>query len=163
MTPRVLVFAVAGILLASTAAAQTDFSGTWILKDHQSISGILYSNGVPKQITVVQSPKTVILERITAGADGKDFTTKDTLPLNGKAFKSLTASKRNKETTWVWNADKSACTIQYKAFNTQDPKKVDFRNTDTWKIENDQLVQVRKNENFTNGETWETKAIYDKQ
>lgn len=151
------------VLYSLSSAAQTDFSGTWLLKDHQSISGILYSNGVPKQITVTQTPKTLIIEKITAGADGADFTTIDTLPSDGKAFNSITASKRKKETTLKWNADKTGCMIQSMAYNPQEANKVDFRNTDTWILENDQLVQVRKNENFTNGETWESKAIYDKQ
>jgi preprotein translocase subunit SecF len=41
--------------------------------------------------------------------------------------------------------------------------KLDFKNTDTWTLGTDKLILDRKNENYTNGETWESKATYEKQ
>ena len=143
--------------------AQTDFSGTWIFKDQQSISGNLYSNGSPKQITIVQTDKNIIIKKVTAVGDGTDANTADTLFYNGKPFKSITSSKRNKESTFQWNDNKDSFTTIGTAFNPADKTKADFKTTDTWTIENDQLVLTRKSENFTNGEVWESKAVYDKQ
>ena len=159
-------FVLASLCLAtifSTYAQQTDFSGTWIFKDQQSISGNLYSNGVPKQITITQNNKSIIIEKITAVGDGTDATTRDTLTFDGKAFKSITASKRQKETILTWTDSKESFTTIATAFNPADNKKADFKTTDNWSIENDQLVMIRKSENFTNGEVWQSKGIYEKQ
>lgn len=150
-------------LFSMTSIAQTDFSGTWVFKDQQSISGNLYSNGVPKQITITQADKSMIIEKITAVGDGADATATDTLKFDGKPFKSITASKRNKATTLAWDASKNSFITIATAFNPTEKTKADFKTTDTWSIENDQLVMIRKSENFTNGEVWESKGIYEKQ
>jgi hypothetical protein len=143
--------------------AQTDFSGGWTFNNQQSISGTLYSNGSPKQIVIRQKDKTMFMQKVSTNADGNDYTTVDTLSFDGKPFVSTTLSKRYKETTLQWNNTKDGFTTTGNAFNPADKTKVDIRTTDRWSIENDQLVLVRKVENFTNGEVWKSKATYDKQ
>jgi hypothetical protein len=151
-------------LLASLASkAQTDFTGGWSFNNQQSISGTLYSNGSPKQIVIRQKEKMMFIQKVSTNADGADYTTVDTLSFDGKPFKSTTLSKRYKETTFQWNDSKDGFTTIGTAFNPADKTKADMKTTDRWSIENDQLVLVRKAENFTNGEVWESKATYDKQ
>ena len=53
------------LITSNVFAQQTDFSGTWIFKDQQSISGNLYANGSPKQILVTQDSKGVNIASTT--------------------------------------------------------------------------------------------------
>jgi len=163
MKRSIFVWGLCALYTSTSLAQHTDFSGTWLFKDQQSISGNLYSNGVPKQITITQTGKALIIEKITAVGDGTDATSRDTLSFDGKPFKTLSPSKRPKEVTLKWNAAKEGFTTIATAFNPTDKTRADFKTTDTWSIENDQLVMIRKSENFTNGEVWQSKGIYDKQ
>jgi hypothetical protein len=160
---RIATICASFLLTSLTTIAQTDFSGTWDLQDQQSISGTLYSNGSPKQLVITQKDKSIFIQKTSTNTDGKDYTTVDTLTFDGKPFRSTTLSKKYKETTFTWNDSKDGFTTIGTAFNPADKTKADMKTTDRWSIENDQLVLIRKAENFTNGEVWESKALYSKQ
>jgi hypothetical protein len=161
------IFKVVSILflvcLAATAYSQkADFSGDWIFKDQQSISGKLYSNGVPKEIKATQKTDAITLEKTTAGANG-DVTITETVPFDGKPFETLTASKKKKTVMITWDPSQKSLTETIQIYSPADTNKVDHKDTDTWSLEDGNLVLTRKDENFTNGETWEEKAVYGKQ
>jgi hypothetical protein len=76
---------------------KTDFSGTWTLKDQKSISGMLYSNGVPKKIKVTQTNDAVVLETTTANAQGQDITTQKILHSMVKNMKQQRPQKEKNQ------------------------------------------------------------------
>jgi len=151
------------LLLTTAAFAQkTDFSGNWSFTEQSSISGKLYSNGSPKAIKITLTATAITLEKTSAGASG-DVTTSETVSLDGKPFETVTpTTKRKKVITIAWSSN-SALTEIASLYNATDPAKLDFKTTDTYTVENGELVLDRKTENFTNGETWESKANYSKK
>jgi hypothetical protein len=142
--------------------AQTDFSGSWTFKIQESISGNLYSNGSPKSVLIEQDAKAISITKVTAGSDG-DVTTTETVSFNGQPFATTTASKRKKAITGQWSTDKKSFTEIALVFDATDSTKLYFRTTDTWSFENGALMLDRKAENQSNGEIWESRAIYDKR
>jgi hypothetical protein len=159
------LFSIAFVMLcAFTGVPQkTDFSGTWILKDQKSISGTLYSNGVPKQIKILQNSDALTLESTTSNAQGEDVTTTESLPFDGKKFETTTASKRKKTSILSWDKDGKTFTRTSDLSQTTDTSKIEIKYTDIWSLDGGKLILLRKAENFNNGEEWEAKAIYEKQ
>jgi hypothetical protein len=158
----ILSLIVTTLIAANSVNAQTtNFAGNWTFKDQQSISGILYANGSPKQLAITANSDALTIV-VTSSNGDTDSTFTETL---GKThFERLTGRTHKKETsTLTWQADKSGFTEITTIYSKADPSKADYRNTDTWTITNGELLLDRKSENFTNGETWESKATYDKQ
>lgn len=141
---------------------RSDFNGAWLLLDQQSISGQFYVNGVPKQMKVRQKESDISIEKTTNGPDG-DVTTNETLGFDGKVFETITPSKRKKLITLKWSSDRRSFTITANIYNATDVKKLEATIIDIWNLEDGRLTMIRKNENFANGEVWESKAVYEKQ
>lgn len=141
-------------------AQNKDFSGAWNFSSQESVSGRLYSNGSPKKITIKQSGTDIILETITAGANG-DVSASLQLKFDGTPAETTTQSGRKKTVTVTWNGTGSF-TTQSTVFNAADPAKKDFITTDIYTLEDGELVLQRKAENRMNGEVWESKAFYNK-
>lgn len=161
---RLLSLFTALLVTAVVFAQKTDFSGNWTLKDQHSISGTLYSNGVPKQIKVTQTKDNLTLEATTANAQGQDVTTTEKLAFNGEKFETTTASKRKKVVALNWDKEEKTFTNTSDLSQKTDTSKVEIRYTDTWSLEDGKkLIMVRKAENMSNGEVWESKSIYQKQ
>ena len=161
---RMLSVLTALLLTSIVFAQKTDFSGNWTLKDQKSISGTLYSNGVPKQIKVSQTKDNLTLESTTPNAQGQDITTTEKLAFTGEKFETTTASKRKKSVALAWDKEDKTLTHTADLSQTTDTNKVEIRYTDTWSIEDGKkLIMLRKAENFVNGEVWESKGIYQKQ
>lgn len=149
--------------VATVEAQQTDFSGTWLFKDQASISGKLYSNGSPKQIKATQNAGAITIERLNVKPNGEEVASIETIGFNGKPFEKVTASKRKKVVILKWANDGKSFTETALLYSLTDSSKPDFKVTDTWRLEDGKLTMVRKDENFTNGEVWESKATYEKQ
>lgn len=155
---------ITGIVLFSMAASaqQTDFSGTWVFEDQQSISGNLYSDVSPTQMKVTQKGDEIAIEKTTSAGNG-DVTTNETVTFDGKPFQTTTSSGRKKRITIKWSDDQKMLTETTALFSTLDNGKEDYRITDRWSLENGKLVLLRKDENLIIGEVLEVKLFYDKQ
>ena len=160
MKIRIILFLMCLLTGLTSFAQKTNFSGTWTLKDQQSISGNLYSNGLPGKIKVTQTENNIIIETTTAGANG-DVVRADTI-INDKPLEALTASKRKRVSTIKWNGDKSFTKVM-NIYSAADNTKLEYTDTDIWTIQDGNFILQRKSENFTNGEVWESKGIYEKQ
>lgn len=157
-------FFLASVMMAMSCVigfAQTNFSGTWNFENQESISGKLYSNGSPKTFVVKQSEQNIMVQRTSAGANG-DVTTSDNVLFDGKPTLSTTSSGRPKKVSASLLADHTGFTMVTELFNATDKTKLEMKITDQWKMDGGKLVLQRKNENFTNGEVWESKAWYVK-
>lgn len=142
---------------------RTDFGGDWWLKDEVSLTGRLYSNGIPKEMTVVQYSDSISIVKISSGLTG-DVKANEILRFDGQLIESMSGSHKRKVTAMKWG-DKDQKTFQEitRRYAVNDTSKLEHITTDTWSIENAELVLVRKDENLVNGEVWEEKGIYQKQ
>lgn len=141
-------------LLASFTlyAQQPDYSGTWQLKTKESISGPLYSKTISEELHLVQNK-----DEITSGTDTK------TTVSEFKPFEKIMPSKEKDVLTIKWNADHTGFTKVLKVYDAPDYSKMTYMQTDVYTLDNGELLLDRKAENPVNGETWEAKAVYDKE
>lgn len=151
---------VACILSMSVFAQKSNFSGNWIFKEQESVSGKLYVNGSPKQISIKQKEGTIDFEKVSAGANG-DVTTKETVEV-GKAYDYVSATKRKRSISITWSAGGDSFTTVTKLFKDEAGTQLFHIVTDTYTLEYGGLVLKRKDENKENGEVWESKALYEK-
>jgi len=161
---RSMVLSLTALLFSisfSAYAQQDNFSGTWQFKNQQSVSGNLYANGSPKQVTINQNNSLAIALVMNYGA--QDTTITEVFSSTAKPFETKTAMGRRDIITLKWADNHSNFTVISLIYDLNDPAKLDFRDTDIWKISDGQLILDRKSENFTNGETWESTATYTKQ
>jgi hypothetical protein len=143
---------------------KVNFSGKWILKDQHRISGNLYDNGVPKQMNIIQESDSMIIERVTMNQNQKDVRSVETIRFDGKLNNTVTPSKRKKTVMIKWSNDGQDF-VETSIYNSAvDESKVDFKITDTWTLSNNgkTLTMMRVNESNI-GESWASKAIYDKR
>ncbi|MDP4130863.1 MAG: hypothetical protein Q8939_11940, partial [Bacteroidota bacterium] len=127
------------VLFSMTSCAQpTDFSGTWVFEDQQSISGNLYSDVSPTQMKVTQKGDEIAIEKTTSAGNG-DVTTNEIVTFDGKPFQTTTSSGRKKRITIKWSDDQKMLTEITALFSTLDNGKEDYRITDRWSLENGKL------------------------
>ena len=161
---KVLINSFCLLITLSAIGQKTDYSGKWLLKIQESISGSLYENGVSKKMVVTQNNNNINIEKTTLGQDNNDIVTKETLFFDGKSFEAITASKRKKVITMKWDEDKKNLNVIAVLKNAIDNSKEDMKISDTWTLNSDgKLVFVRKSENYLNGEVWESRSIYEKE
>lgn len=162
MLPRIWILALALLIVAATVQLQkTDFSGTWKFRDQESITGNLYSNGSPTQLKIMQKESAIAIVKTSADENGKDITSTDSLSPE-KTVEKITKSKRKKRMTLEWSADGKGFTHMTTLYTAADSSKKDFEYTDRYSMNNGHLILTRKVENFENGESWESKAVYQK-
>ncbi|NCI51334.1 hypothetical protein GWC95_15505 [Sediminibacterium roseum] len=147
----------------SAFAQKADFTGNWVFVEQESISGNLYSNGSPKQINISQTATVVNLDKITMGANNTDFTVSEKLTKDGRAVELTTASKRKKTITTTWSNDGNSFVCFTTISSPDDAGKLERKVTDTYSLEYGSLILQRKDENLTNGEVWESKAVYERR
>jgi hypothetical protein len=162
MNSKIILISLVAFCSTRGIMAQTGLSGSWAFSDQQSISGKLYSNGSPKSVTIVVDNQSFLISKVISGKDS-DISVTDTLTVDGKPFSAVTPSGRKKIITARWSADKKTLTEVTSIFDAADPTKLLYVIKDSWSLEFGSLVLDRKAEDHTNGENWESKAIYDRQ
>jgi len=129
--------------------AQNDaFSGTWLIKNKVSISGILYSNAVADTIHLAQ--------------EGNKMTMNGTTLTNRRKYVQETQTNQKMVDSLSWNGDNSGFIITVKLYDNSDHAKLIYQRINNYSLTNGELVLDRRDENFANGEIWEVKATYTK-
>lgn len=143
---------------------QTDFTGNWEIQEKTSISGVLYENGVPKQIKTIQKPDIIIIEKMNTNQSGADYTTADTISLNGKVCESITPQKRKKSILIKWS-DESKVLTQTSNFSYPDNENnVAYTITDIWKLsESGETLTLIRTLASPKSDGWSIKAVYIKK
>jgi hypothetical protein len=159
-----ITFVATAMLLFITSNAlfaQTNFNGTWKYTDQETISGNLYANGSPSKVTITLSGNDIKMDYLTN--DGQNDIPSSEVFTGGRPFETKTKSGRKKVVVLTWLTDKSSFSELSSIYSLTDASKLDVKNTDVWTIAEGKLILDRKNENYTNGETWESKATYERQ
>jgi hypothetical protein len=143
---------------------KTDFTGNWEIREKTSVSGVLYENGVPKQIKTTQNPEIIIIEKINTNQSGLDYTTADTVSLNGKVSESITPQKRKKSIMIKWS-DETKVLTQTSNFSYPDNENnVAYTITDIWKLsESGESLMLLRTMTSPKSDGWSIKAVYNKR
>ena len=151
------------LFIVVTHSNEISFTGTWDLVDQQNISGNLYSNGVPKQMVIIQRSDSIIIKRLSTDQSGDDIIAIDSISFEGRPFETISISKRKKFVSANWNNKKDELTVTGKFYNLTDLTRLEYIITDTWALEGGSLSMVRVNKNLINDEEWESRSIYEKR
>ena len=159
-----LIVAIITIMSAATFSQQTNFSGTWVIREKQHVTGPEYINAMAKQIKVEQAKDSLIIETVTDGGEGKDVTSRQSYALNGKpSFATSTISKRKYTKTLAWSPDKKVLTITTVFSMPENEKETDLTRVETWTLSADgKHLNVDKKSIETRSETWEVKGAFEK-
>ena len=116
------------MLMTATLQAQTNFNGTWSLKEKQHISGPDYSNGVPNKLNVQQTKDSVIIEYISIDGDNKESKSRVAYPMNGKSYTMVSAASGRKTVKHLeWTLDKKAVTFTNDIYKQGSEEDIDSR------------------------------------
>jgi hypothetical protein len=153
----ILIAVLTLVVFATPLYAQTDFTGTWTLKDKQHIAGPEYSNGVPAAFVVEQNKDSIVIV-YTEGNSRVTFSQ------NGKVSASVsTQSGRNIKRSLKWSDDKKSVTFTSEIYKVGNDREIELTRIDKWSLSPDrkQLSLHRKSvETIT--ESWEVKGVYQR-
>ncbi len=145
-------------LFAFNSMSQTNFTGTWNLKEKQHINGPDYANGAPAAFTVDQSKDSIFIftpednSRVSFPRDGKMITTK------GKT------SGRKIIRGLKWSEDKKTVIFTSEIYRVDNENEIELTRIDEWKLSPDEKqLNFHRRSVETITESWEVKATYDKQ
>lgn len=154
-----------GLLFAATAVtAQTNFSGTWVQKNKEFISGPKYANAVPEQVKLTPKKDSIAFEVISIAQNNSTDTAHYTLATNGGLFSDISKSKRKYTKKLQLSADKKTMTVTSIYKSAENDTEVEITRTETWSLSADgkQLTLNRKSDE-TKSESWEAKGTYEKK
>jgi len=146
--------------MSSFTFSQTNFSGIWVLKTKQQLTGPEYLNALPTKIIVTQQKDSIVIESTTIGPDGTEATIKQVIAIDGKPYYSTTQSSRRKYVrTFQWVKSNNSFLIKTVYYLPDNDNEIDFTRLDTWLLKEGELMIDRRSVE-TNSETWETVGIF---
>jgi dipeptidyl aminopeptidase/acylaminoacyl peptidase len=152
------------ILFSTAVCAQTNFIGTWDIKEKQMVTGPQYANALPKQIKVSQTADSLFIESTSIGNGGQDYISRQSFAMNGKeSERTNTSSKRKYVSGLQWSPDKSTLIFTTVFYVPENENTVDFTRIETWTLAANGQLNIDKKSIETRSETWEIKGIFEKQ
>jgi hypothetical protein len=145
------------VVFATPLYAQTDFSGTWTLKEKQHIKGPDYSNGAPAAFTVQQNKDSIVI----VYTDGNS---RATFSQNGKVSASVGAqSGRKVKRSLKWSEDKKSVTFTSEIYKVGNDREIELTRIDKWSLSPDRKqLNLHRQSVETITESWEVKGVYDR-
>ena len=165
ISPFIVLIFVSILCSTNVALSQIiDFSGTWGLKEQESISGILYANGVPKQIMIIGKSDSIIIQKINVNQSGTDYTTADTVSLDGKVCETVTPQRRKKSNMIKWSDDLQGLKQSASYSYPDNEEQQEYGITDIWKLsESGKILTLIRTCESTTNDSWSIKAVYSKR
>ena len=160
-----LITIVTLVLLTSGVVAQTNFSGTWAIKEKQTSLGPEYVNALATSMKVQQNKDSLIIESVSTGADNQESKNRVAVPMNGQSVSNMSpASGRKVSRSLKWSADKKVLTITSPIAQAGNENEIELTRIDTWTLSADgkELIFNRKSVE-TVSESWEVKGVFVKQ
>ncbi|WP_431213591.1 thioredoxin family protein [Puia sp. P3] len=139
-----------------------DFSGSWILKARQSLSGTDYADGLPEQMRISQNnyTHTITILTITPTEHGLD-TGNYTLKLGGSPINTVSPSGKNKVIRFEYSADSMGMTetTMYSRPNESNPYRISKM---YWRLaEGGSNIEIVREDKFGKvEENWSIKGLY---
>jgi hypothetical protein len=138
--------------------SQTNFSGTWNLKEKQHIKGPEYANGAPAAFSVEQSKDSIVITY-------PENNSRVSFALDGKATSNIGAqSGRKVVRSLKWSADKKTVTFTSDIYKAGNENEIELTRIDAWSLSPDgKQLNFHRNSVETITESWEVKGVYGKE
>lgn len=144
---RILIIAI--IITGFNAKAQSNFTGSWKLREKTHISGPEYSNAMAEALVIKQNADSL-------------WTGKRGLAMNGTRLIFFGEENRKMVKALSWAENKKSFKVITVIYMPDNDKEIDLTREDTYSMVGTELVISRKSIE-TNSESWETKGIYTKE
>ena len=151
---------------SSTVSAQsgkTNFSGTWAFNETKStpVEGGFRMGA--SLMTVTQDGNNLSVESTRKNRDGDDVKSTSKFTLDGKECSNQTGfGNSERKSVLTWSADGKTLNFAHSMTFERDGQTQEFKNTETWKINDDKTLTVEVTMNFQ-GEERKVTNIYDKK
>jgi hypothetical protein len=145
----------------SFAGEKTDFTGEWTLNEDKSDLGEGRAFAAFK-LAVKQEGNTIIIERTSAGRDGEERTTSETLTLDGK--ENINEGERGSSTSVLkWSDDGTTLTIKSKREFNRQGETFEMNSTEIWTLAEDgKTLKIQSDMSSSRGERSAT-LVYEKK
>lgn len=121
------------ILSSATAFAQkANFTGAWKYSTEKSVASENGFKMSPNKITVVQDELKLNAEKVMAGRDGEDMTTKDIITLDGKECENVVFQDIKRKSIATWSADGKVLSINSTMNFDNNGETMTFKTSETW-------------------------------
>jgi hypothetical protein len=144
--------------LTAAKSQQTNFTGTWKLKEKQAINGPQYGNAMPAQIKVDQGRDSVIME----STYDESMIIRTALSMTGEALVTKNANGQKLVTNVKWVENKKIMIITTTFYLPDNENTVDFKRISSWSLDGN-ILTIDKTSVETTHESWETKGVFEKQ
>jgi hypothetical protein len=152
---KIVIFFAAFVISTLAGAQGTDFSGNWKLNSTKSNLNAEFSFA-PKEVKVAMKDNDLRIEKLSSFQD-QDYTSIDTLTLDGKECINRGFQDTQKKSTVVWSEDKNSLKITSK-MSIGDGGELTI--IEVYKIDGGNLI-IESNATSSYGELIET-MVYDK-
>ena len=142
------------------AGAQSVLDGAWVLKDAKAISGTLYADGWPREVTIELGRQVAFFDMVT-GTDIGDIRHSDTLPLDGRYLEWTTVSKGMARSAGHWDGSAKTLIEESRFYDRGDSTEPTSIFTDTWRVVAGELLLDKKAVDVPSGRLlWEWAITY---
>lgn len=149
------------LLVSLKIVAQTaNFSGTWILKERISVSGLDYDNGLPTRLKVDQRNDSIIIERLNINGSGNEYTIIESMSLDGEPTVISRPGNRKRTSAVKWSDDQHSLIETVNYYKPLSKSEIDFTFTERWIFDRSNHVTIEKNQQGPSGDKWAMKGIY---
>lgn len=155
-------FLVAALLVSGYTYAQSPIEGTWSLQNKEYLLGPEYGNALARQVTLKQQADSLVIETVSAGAEGQDVNNRSAVGMDGKQVSGVSNRSQRKYTKSIkWNPDKKGFIMTTVIYLADNPTEVDFTRVETWSLSPDgKQLKIHKKSLETRSETWEAEGTY---
>jgi hypothetical protein len=154
------------LLTYATASAQTggiNFSGTWVFNESKSTPSEGGFRMGASLMTITQEANNLSVESTRKNRDGEDVKSTSKFTLDGKECVNPAGfGNSNRNSVVIWSADKKMLNFAHTMKFERDGETQEFKNTESWKLNDDKTLSVETIMNFQ-GEERKTTNIYDKK
>jgi thiol-disulfide isomerase/thioredoxin len=160
---RIICFSLFFISI-ETAAQTTNFSGTWLIKERTSLTGVDYENGLAKLLNVNAQTDFIIIERLNIGSDGKEYIIVERLSFDGKPTTILRPGNRKRVSSIKWSKNGKVLINSTTGYKANSDSEMDYTFTEIWSFpETTKMLTVEITRQSANGEKFSMKGIYEQK
>jgi len=154
------IFFVSFISPAKVVAQDTkaNFTGTWVTNAAKSTQSEGNFRGA-KQLTVKQEENILNVERLRAGRDGQDMTSKEKITLDGKECVNDSGRGASKSVA-TWSVDGKTLTIATTRSMERNGTKMEMKSSEAWSLTDAKTLTILSISQAPNGERKIT-LVYD--
>lgn len=164
-----LVLGLLNIFLLSSVlsfAQKTNLSGNWTLNAAKSSLGEGGEGGrgprAAAKIKIIQDENSIVLEKTSSRPSGEEFTSKETITLDGKECENTLFGNRTRKSTATWTDDGKALSINSVSVFERDGNRMERKSVEVFKLSDDgNTLTIESTSSSQEGERKRTLS-YDK-